>query len=223
MITSAYEYLSHIQEIQNINLRKERLSIPESEPIYAIDLNTRTIETPTFLSVETDHTAETVFFKVDRYFDTVDLADSTCIIQYVNAKGQSYIYAAPVYDTQTLASEGKMLIPWVIQGPATIAAGTIKYAIRFYKLKKTAETIQDGDESIPTGEYSYEFDYIINTIPSTSRILSGLGDKGYKVAEGTFEEELSKQTATSLEHILFRLTQLENSDGFNIYWTDLFD
>ena len=59
MITSAYEYLSHLQEIQNINLRKEKLRIPEDEPIYAVDLNSRTIETPTFLSVETDHTAET--------------------------------------------------------------------------------------------------------------------------------------------------------------------
>jgi len=223
MITSAYEYLSHIQEIQNINLRKERLSIPESEPIYAIDLNTRTIETPTFLSVETDHTAETVFFKVDRYFDTVDLADSTCIIQYINAKGKSYIYAVPIYDTQTLAADGKMLIPWVIQGPATASAGAIKYAIRFYKIKKTTETIQDGDGVINTEEPKYEFEYIINTIPSTSRILSGLGDKGYQIAEAAFEEELDKKTVTGLEEILSRLTILENSDGFNIYWTDLFD
>lgn len=217
MITSAYEYLSHLQEIQNINLRKERLNIPEEEPVYEIDLNARTIETPTFLSVETDHTAETVFFKVDRYFDTLDLAESTCIIQYINAKGKSYIYAVPVYDTQTLAAEGKMLIPWVIQGPATVSAGTIKYAIRFYHINKEPITIQSGDESIPTGEYNYYFDYIINTIPSTSRILSGLGDKGYTVAEGIFEEELNKQTVTSLEQILARLTVLENSDGFNIY------
>lgn len=218
MITSAYEYLSHLQEIQNINLRKERLNIPEDEPVYEINLNTRTIETPTFLSVETDHTAETVFFKVDRYFDTIDLAESTCIIQYVNAKGKTYIYAVPIYDTQTLAAEGKMLIPWVIQGPATVSAGTIKYAIRFYNIKKKQVTIQDGDNLISAeGEYNYEFDYIINTIPATSRILSGMGDKGYIVAEGVFEEELNKQDVTSLEAILARLTRLENSEGFNIY------
>ena len=217
MITSAYEYLSHLQEIQNINLRKERLTIPEDEPVYEINLNTRTIETPTFLSVETDHTAEAVFFKVDRYFDTIDLADSTCIIQYVNAKGKTYIYAVPIYDTQTLADEGKMLIPWVIQGPATVSAGTIKYAIRFYNIKKKQVTIQDGDNLVATGEYNYDFDYIINTIPATSRILSGMGDKGYTLAEGVFEEELNKQTLTSLEEILARITRLENSDGFNIY------
>lgn len=218
MITSAYEYLSHLQEIQNINLRKERLNIPEDEPVYEINLNTRTIETPTFLSVETDHTAETVFFKVDRYFDTIDLAESTCIIQYVNAKGKTYIYAVPIYDTQTLAAEGKMLIPWVIQGPATVSAGTIKYAIRFYNIKKKQVTIQDGDNLISAeGEYNYEFDYIINTIPAASRILSGMGDKGYIVAEGIFEEELNKQDLTSLEAILARLTRLENSEGFNIY------
>lgn len=223
MITSAYEYLSHLQEIQNINLRKERLNIPETEPIYEINLNTRTIETPTFLSVETDHTAETIFFKVDRYFDTIDLAESTCIIQYVNAKGQTYIYVVPIYDTQTLAAEGKLLIPWTIQGPATIAAGTIKYAIRFYNIEKKQVTIQNGDSAVPTSEYTYEFNYIINTIPATSRILSGMGDKGYTIAEGLFEEELNKPDATSLEIILSRLDRLENSGKFNIYWIDLFD
>lgn len=217
MITSAYEYLSHLQEIQNINLRKERLNIPEEEPVYEIDLNTRTIETPTFLSVETDHTAETIFFKVDRYFDTVDLAESTCIIQYVNAKGKSYIYAVPIYDTQTLAAEGKMLIPWTIQGPATVAAGTIKYAIRFYHIHKEPITIQNGNEISDIEKYNYYFDYIINTIPSTSRILSGLGDKVYALNEAAFEDELSKQDVSMLESILARLTTLENSNKFNIY------
>jgi hypothetical protein len=44
-----------------------------------------------------------------------------------------------------------------------------------------------------------------------------MGDKGYIVAEGVFEEELNKQDVTSLEAILARLTRLENSEGFNIY------
>ena len=128
MITSAQEYLSRLQDIRNENLHKEVLQIPSDELIYAVDLNSRTIDTPVYLSTETDHTAETIFFIVDRYYETYDLSQSTCVIEFINAKNEPGIYLVPIYDLETYAADGKMLIPWVIQGSATKAAGTIKYA-----------------------------------------------------------------------------------------------
>jgi hypothetical protein len=221
MITSAAEYLAHIQEIRNQNIHpQERLHIPDSEKIYEIDLNKRSIETPTFLSVETDHTAETIFFKVDRFYDNIDLTDSTCVIQYVNARGKTYLYVVPIFDIQS--EEGKIIFPWVIQGPATIAAGTIKYAVRFYKVKEGPVDIE--------GKPTYTFDYILNTTPATSRILNGMGAGIYtaeKALEGQVQIEIGTddniQVVTYLESILARLDNLENSDGFNVYWIDLFD
>ena len=223
MITSAAEYLAHIQQIRNQNIHpQERLQIPADEKVYTIDLNKRSIETPTFLSVETDHTAETIFFKVDRVFDNIDLADSTCVIQYVNARGKSYLYIVPFFDTQ--AEEGKLVFPWVIQGPATIAAGTIKYAVRFFKVKEIPTDI--------SGKVGYEFDYIINTTVATSRILNGMGAGVYQIAEKSLEDDAWQaivdsgediSVSTYLERILARLDNLENSDGFNVYWIDLFD
>lgn len=179
MITSAKEYLAHLQEIRNENLHIEALAIPADEQIYAIDLNARTIDTPTFLSTETDHVAETVFFAVDRYYETFDLAESTCLIQYINANGDGYVYVVPVYDLETYAEDGKMLIPWVIQGNATVASGTIQYAIRFYKLHK-AEGLD--------GNNQYEFDYIINTQMAKSNILKGMGTGYLDPATSSIEE-----------------------------------
>ena len=114
MITSAQEYLANLQKIRDENLHTEPLVIPADELIYNVDLNARTIDTPVYLSTETDHIAETVFFAVDRYYETHDLAQSTCIIQYINAKNESYVYVVPVFDLETYADEGKILIPWVI-------------------------------------------------------------------------------------------------------------
>lgn len=182
MITSAKEYLARLQEIRNANLHLEVLNIPADEDVYNIDLDARVIDTPKFLSTETDHTAETVFFCVDRYFETFDLADSTCIIQYINAKGEKYVYVVPVYDVESYAEYGKMLIPWVIQGHATAASGTIQYAVRFYKLTKI--------EGL-NGENTYDFDYIINTQVAKSNILKGFGSTFLENAPNPLEEVAS--------------------------------
>ena len=185
MITSSQEYLSRLQDIRNENLHFQALNIPSDEQVYAVDLNARTIDSPIYLSTETDHIAETVFFSVDRYFETFDLAESTCIIQYINANGEPYIYIAPVYDLETYAEYGKMLIPWVIQGHATASPGIIKYAIRFYHLNKH-EVLSDTNPSEPT--YEYEFDYIINTQVAQSRILVGMGNDFLLDATNAMEE-----------------------------------
>ena len=185
MITSAKEYLSRLQEIRNENLHTETLYIPSDELVYAVDLNARVIDTPVYLSTETDHIAETVFFCVDRYFETFDLAESTCIIQYINANGDPFVYLVPVYDLETFANEGRMLIPWVIEGNATAAAGTIKYAIRFYHLTK--HEVLNGDKI----EYEYDFDYIINTQVAQSKILKGMGKTFLNDADNPIEEVAS--------------------------------
>lgn len=179
MITSAKEYLANLQRIRDENLRTEVLQIPSDELVYNVDLNARTVDAPVYLSTETDHIAETVFFAVDRYYETHDLAKSTCIIQYINAKNESYVYIVPVFDTETYADEGKILIPWVIQGHATAAAGPIKYAIRFYHIN-TIERLN--------GAVEYEFDYIINTQVAQSRILKGMGETYLNGALSPLEE-----------------------------------
>lgn len=170
MITSAHEYLANLQRIRNENLHTEVLQIPSDELVYNVDLNARTIDTPAYLSTETDHTAETVLFLVDRYYETYDLAKTTCIIEFINAKNEAGIYLVPIYDLETYAAEGKILFPWVIQGKATAAAGPIRYAIRFYHLN----TVERPEGTEIGTEYVYDF--IINTQVAQSKILKGMGE-----------------------------------------------
>lgn len=207
MITSAKEYLANLQKIRDANLHTEVLAIPSDELIYNVDLNARTIDTPVYLSTETDHIAETVFFAVDRYYETHDLAKSTCIIQYINAKNESYVYVVPVFDIETYANEGKILIPWVIQGHATAAAGPIKYAIRFYHINEIERL---------NGEVEYEFDYIINTQVAQSRILKGMGETYLDNALSPLEEVV---TVDVWQQLYQQLTEIiaDEDHQLNLY------
>jgi hypothetical protein len=100
-------------------------------------LNARTIHGPEFISVQRDHKSHVIYFKVDRYYDYMDLANTICIVEYIVPGDTSrvpHIYIVPFFDTAKFIQEGKMIFPWNVGGAATMAEGTIEYAIRFYKI-----------------------------------------------------------------------------------------
>jgi hypothetical protein len=140
MITTPEEFLKKLYLINDGNVPSIALLLPSTETIYEVDLNKRTIEAPEFLSVETDHFSETIYFKVDRYYDNMDLTNTVCLIQYENKNAKKedgtpaggYAYLVPFYDIQHFKDEDKILLPWAIGGPATAAAGDVEFAIRFY-------------------------------------------------------------------------------------------
>lgn len=190
MITTPQDYYSKLHLIQDTNKPVVATLLPSDEKIYNIDLNTRKIETPSYLSIEKDHYAETIYFLVDRYFDNIDLSTTTCVVQYVNALGEPRMYAVPFMDIQTF--EGKILFPWCIEGEATKAAGTIQYAVKFY------HTFKDEEDNIL-------FDFNLNTVTARSKILSGLdtiknnGDYDYIASE--IEKALSRIDLLSKQEI----------------------
>lgn len=167
MITTPSDYLELLYRIQDENKLTTIIQLPKGETIYDIDLNSRTIKAPEFLSVEYDHNAETIYFKADRYYENIDLArkDIHIVIQYENAspksKEKGYIYMPPFVDSITLAKEEKIIIPWVIEGAATAYSGTVKFSIQFYKIQKT----DDG---------SYVYDFNLNTLACSSKVLTGM-------------------------------------------------
>lgn len=194
MITTAQEYYDLLYKIQDENFPSLAVLLPSSEKIFQVDLTTRKIEAPDFLSVELDHKAETIYFEVDRYFDATDLATTACVVQYVNAEGEGRLYPVPFYDIETFSGDNKMIFPWVIGGEATKAAGDVKYSIRFYKIDET-------------GQY---FTYNLNTVFSTSRVLHGMD---------VSDVEDYDYPAEVIENIYLRLNRLEGE--FDIYWLEL--
>ena len=57
MITARDDYLDLLYRVQDPNRQDKIIQLPADEPIYVVDLNTRKIEAPKFLSVEYDHNA----------------------------------------------------------------------------------------------------------------------------------------------------------------------
>ena len=142
MITDSKEYLGLLYKIQDENPPSVAVLAPAYEPFIEIDWATRTINAPEYISVKSDHRSETVFFKMGRYYDTVDLSRMCGIIQYINAAGEGRVYNIPFYDVDTCSDENMILFPWVIEGEATKAAGEIQFSIRFYELDTSGSYLQ---------------------------------------------------------------------------------
>jgi hypothetical protein len=92
MITSIEEYNQRLQDIENNpDFNIEKIINPSSEEIFEIDLNTREIAVPKIFqngTVEYDHNAETLYFRINRYFDNTDLFTKTFVMQFKNSKNQ---------------------------------------------------------------------------------------------------------------------------------------
>lgn len=171
MITTSQEYLQNLYILQDQNFPQLIASdIPEDEAKLVIDLNTRIVSAPEFLSVEKDHNAETLYFIVDRYFDNVDLATMSCIVQYQNASkdtsSNGYIYAVPRYYLIAPEGQQKLIFPWVIEGPATAYSGTVTFSVRFYRI--SGEYHEDINQS------TLQYEYLLNTLPAKSKVLEGM-------------------------------------------------
>lgn len=81
MISTAEEYFANLFKIKgSYNIPSLAVLLPRSENIYNIDLNSRTVEAPEFLSVLDDHASETIYFTVDRFFDNMDMSTTACVI-----------------------------------------------------------------------------------------------------------------------------------------------
>lgn len=158
-ITSVEDLLFQIQEYEDESGKhypQIANLLPSDDQIIDIDLNTRKINAPDFLSVQYDHNAEIIYFKCDRYLDNMDLTNCVCIIQYQNAEHpnkankmvrDSGLYWVPYFDIshydtdkETGLAIPKILIPWAIQGLATLYPGSVNYTVRFYQIAPDGQT-----------------------------------------------------------------------------------
>lgn len=146
MITNYQDYENKLWSIDK-QMRTSKailLPTPPKEELIPIDLNERKIKVPkSFIIVSQDHSAETLYFTFDRYFDGMDLSNTCCIIQFQNAKGEAYYYVVPYMDITTDNINQKIIMPWVIQNAATKYAGTVKFAIKFFSLNASGHLIYE--------------------------------------------------------------------------------
>lgn len=198
MITTPAEYRNNLWQIQTNSFPRKAV-LPYAERIYNIDLKTRVIESPEFLSVAKDHKAESIYFSVPRYVDYMDLSQTACVIQYKLEDGTLGLYPVPFYDitSQNTFGSERIIFPWLLDGLATAKSGIIEYSIRFFR-------VSDGADK--------RFIYNLNTIPAKSKILYGM-DVQSEDTTGKFD------VAPDLGTILMNeLKKLQQSD---IYWLEI--
>lgn len=196
MITFSEEYLRRLADIQNEYNLKELVMLPEDEPRFIIDLDTRKIILPDefkFLAVENDHNAETIYFEIDRYYDKQDLSQKTCIVQYKNTSDTKAIegfYPVTKLDVDTVP--GKILFGWTIENKVTVLPGFVDFSIRFYSINDSGR--------LPV------FTYNINTLTGSLPVIDTLNtsNQGVEVIPGKVEsltakfEALAKQAESNV-------------------------
>lgn len=115
--------------------------IPFGENDFVIDANSRKIGIPqeftrNGVGVEGDHFVESLYFTIDRYFDTTDFAQSNikAIVEWINAKGEKCY--SPAWTKILSDDDEKLIIGWVLTDKATEKAGIVRFSIRLYSLSE---------------------------------------------------------------------------------------
>lgn len=135
--------------------------LPIDEDVFDVNANTREITVPLMfrnygVSVQGDELAEVVYFRVDRFFDAMDLDTADIYIQWTTSDGISGFSRPWVVDIES--EPNKMIIGWAISSKMTQKAGSIRFALRFIRWNDTKT----------------ELTYSLSTLTQTATIKSGL-------------------------------------------------
>lgn len=204
-ITSLNEYFQHIEELSELAIGEGRtgsdpyfLRLPLDEPFFEINANTRGITVPGELSqvgVVGDKLAEILFFKIDRYYDAVDLDTRHIYIEWELPDGTRGISRDFLRDTQS--EKDKIIFGWLIDDVLTKQIGTIRFAVRF------VEWTDRGDEAAANAQLLYSF----SSLPATISISDTLH---YTLFED--DEELKYNTDANVTAIQTFRGAFENAN-----------
>ena len=174
-INSLESYFSNINKLLNLKDKsvdycRRYTILPLDENYFSIDTNTRMIEVPASfrkngVGVQGDMGAETIYFKVPRYFDAVDLNNTDIYIQwqYTNSQnGQSEQGISHEWVRDIESEDDYLIFGWVLGGRITEEAGSLQFSVRFIRGQK------DDDKNITNISYS------LSTLTATVMINPGL-------------------------------------------------
>lgn len=187
--TSVQEYFSHLKDIYDVG-GKKYLMLPLDEPVFEINADSRDIIVPPVfkkngVSVEGDTIAETLVFRINRFFDYADLYAMTCQIVWETADKQQGVDDAFLVDATQDADY--LYIMWPLKYNVTRKPGTIKFSVRFhnsqnggvpsysFSTKIAAVTINQGQSFFDlntgwTGGYSNANQEFMNSIVNSKNI-----------------------------------------------------
>ena len=151
-ITTLEEYFSWIRNLGNIS--KKYTVLPLDEDHFEINANTRAINIPASfkkngVAVQGDDLAEVLYFKIDRYFDYMDLNNCDIYIQWETPKaadGTTIKSASPAYIRDIESEPGKLIFGWALSDAITANSGTLKFSVRFFQWEDPEKVKAGGDK-----------------------------------------------------------------------------
>lgn len=199
-IDSLAEYFGVLEVLYNIHPRFIRL--PLDEAFYTINANERTIipsqNSPKF-AVKGDHVAETIYFKIDRYFDAMDLADATIIIQ---SQMNNNKYITPINLIDVDSDPDHIIFGWPISNIVTNNSGNLTFAVRFY--------ITDSDT------INYSFGTLTQTLPIRDSLFwIDTNDGVTQDTSGLYVKNFIIQGASAIEKPEFKASSSSTKDFYN--------
>ena len=141
-ITSIRDYF---RELPNIIKKADKTAgeiwqyyamLPLDEEPFYVDANTRKITIPNNrkqIGVIGDNYAEIIFFKIARYFDSVDFGSESIVatVEWQKTSGSKNSGSSAAWIKELSSDpDGDMLIGWAIQEEMTEEAGNIEFSLR---------------------------------------------------------------------------------------------
>lgn len=167
------------------------MRVPLDEPHFIIDANARTITVPDDFNkhgvgVIGDQVAETLFFEVDRFFDTTDLNETVIYIQWVNPAGVEGLS----YGIWKTATNEKVIFGWALDEDIMMPTekgdgGKIEFAVRFFN-RGVDNQNNETDELV----------YSLSTLSQTINIKKSLN---FDVAELEEPDDLTEMLIKRLK------------------------
>lgn len=186
--------------------------IPLDEDRIIVNMDTREMILPStlsdFIAMAKDHRSQTVYFEVDRYFEDVDLASLTCVVEYITPPSEdgtvdSHLRLYPITLKNTnfvIDKDGnkyeKLFLAWSLGAEATSQAGVLSFALHFFKVNKDTKSLA----------------YSLRTKPCKGNIAKGLdvGQNGL--------EESDDYYSVNLNHFQILIDMINQK---NVYWHDV--
>ena len=128
------------------------LMLPLDEPCLEVNANTRDITIPADfkkygVSVQGDVIAETLFLRIDRFFDCMDFLETEAYVQWKLKDGTEGASKIPYVDYKSEHSAGKLILVWPLTGAITAQDGNLQFSLRF--LKRRGSDITYSWNSLP--------------------------------------------------------------------------
>lgn len=223
-ITSLDEYFSYIVELNAIS--KRYTILPLDEEVFEIDANARTITVPQSfqkngISVQGDEVGEIVYFRINRFYDAMDLALRDIYIEWKSAakdeNGKEITGVSVPWVIDTESEPGFIIFGWPLSSKITAAAGQVSFAVRFYTFDPDTDTLKYSLSTLTqtaTIKPALNFD-LINIIQDGSLIDNSdalISDRfiNSSVTAGAVKAEEPEFIQDLVEHLVLDLDE----DGF---------